>query len=563
MNLSRREFLQALAAASVLGLSRKGMACTDHIAGADELYDIPAFGNVSFLHFTDSHAQLLPGFYREPESHVGVGSMSGKIPHIVGEKLLKHYKLKTRSANAYALCHLDFAELAHQYGCMGGYAHLATLIKNMRASRPNSLLLDGGDTWQGSATSLWTQGQDMVDASLLLGVDVMTGHWEFTYGMKRVREIVEHDLKDKIEFLAQNVLDLDFEDRVFKSHIIREINGVKVAVIGQAFPYVPIAHPRHLMEKWQFGIREELLQKLVDDLRAKGAQVVVLLSHNGMDVDLKLASRVSGVDAILGGHTHDAVPITCEIKNRSGTTLVINSGSAGKFLSVLDFDFKGGRIRDYRFRLLPIFSNLIKADKEMSAHISKVRAPYIDKLTRKVAISEELLFRRGTFNGTFDQLIVDALIKTQDAQIAFSPGFRWGMNILPGEAITFEDIMNQTAITYPQVTRNDFSGAQVKEILEDLADNRFNHDPYLQQGGDMVRVGKLKYTIDTSKPRGFRIQNLQLDDKPLDAKKKYVVTGWASVARNPQGNPIWDVVTQYVEDQKVVKIDHINTPKLI
>lgn len=565
MKLTRREFLTALSAAMVTGMGYPGFlsaGAKKKVGLPDNYYDIPPFGNVSFIHFTDCHAQLSPGYYREPDMHLGTGNMYDKVPHLVGKYLLDRFNIPAKSADAYALSSLDFPELAHKYGRMGGFAYMHTLIKTLRASRPGSLLLDGGDTWQGSATSLWTKGQDMIDACLLMGVDIMTGHWEFTYGMDRVKHVIENDFKGKIDFVAQNIVDYELEDRVFPPYTIKEMNGIPVAVIGQAFPYTPIANPRYLVNKWQFGIQETILQEAIDEVRAKGAQAVVLLSHNGMDLDIKLATRVTGLDAILGGHTHDAVPIAYKAKNSSGTTLVINSGSAGKFISLLDFDVKKGRVRDFKYRLIPVFSNFIEPDKAMLDHISKVRAPYKKKLNEKLAISNDLLFRRGTFNGTFDQLICDALMETQDAEIAFSPGFRWGMSVLPGQTITYEDVMAQTAITYPTVTRNNLTGARIKEILEDLADNRFNNDPYSQQGGDMVRVGGLEYSIEPTGKMGKRIQDMQLDGKPISANKKYVVAGWASIDPNVKGSPIWKEVSTYLRDKKIVSVKKLNMPKL-
>jgi sulfur-oxidizing protein SoxB len=526
------------------------------------LYDLPAFGNVSLLHFTDTHAQLLPQYFREPSANIGVGEAIGKPPHIVGKAFLDAYKLDERSDLAYAFDYLDFTELAHRFGKMGGFAHLATLVKRLRASRPHALLLDGGDSWQGSATALWTQGRDMIAASHELGVDLMTGHWEFTYGDKRVREAVDKDL-GKIEFLAQNVKTADFEEPVFKPFVMRESKGVPFAVIGQAFPYVPIAHPRRFVEGWTFGIQERDLQKTVDAARAKGAQAVILLSHNGMDVDLKLASRVRGIDAILGGHTHDGVPAPVLVANAGGRTIVTNAGSNGKFLGVLDLDVKGGRVAEYRYRLLPVFSKLIPPDASMEALIEKVRAPYREKLEERLAVSEGLLYRRGNFNGTFDQLFLDALMQVNSAPIAFSPGFRWGTTLLPGEAITREQLMDQSAITYPAATLSEISGAQIKRILEDVADNLFNPDPYYQQGGDMVRVGGLMYAIEPSARMGSRISDLRLAGLPLEADKLYRVAGWAPVAEGATGEPVWDVVEKWLKDHKVVSPRQPNLPRLI
>jgi len=566
MNLSRREFLQLLAVAGSSGFGLPG--CDNFKTGVtnseSDLYEIPPFGNVSLLHFTDSHAQLKPVYFREPNINIGVGEAAGKPPHLVGEALLKEFNLSSASIQSYALTYLNFTEAAHQYGKIGGFAHLATLIKILREQRPGgTLLLDGGDTWQGSATSLWTRGQDMVDAQKLLGVDIMTGHWEFTYGVERIKEIFATDFNGKIEFLAQNVNDATWGDLIFKPYVIKPVNGVPVAVIGQAYPYTPIANPRYLFPDWSFGINEAHMQKTADKARAEGAKIVVLLSHNGVDIDLKMARRVSGVDVILGGHTHDAMPAPSLVANAGGKTLVINSGSHGKFLSVLDLDVTGGRLRDYRYYLLPVFSNLITPDAKMAAYIEKIRAPYKTKLEEKLAVTDSLLYRRGNFNGTFDQLILDALLTVKGADIAFSPGFRWGATLLPGDTITMEDLMNQTAITYATATRSERTGAQIKNILEDIADNLFNKDPYYQQGGDMVRVGGLRYSIGPNEDIGKRISDLQLaNGKPLEAKKTYKVAGWASIEPQTSGTPVWDIVAQYLRRKKTIRVDAPNTPKL-
>ncbi len=488
--MNRREFLSTLAAAAAAGfplLRSEALAASPKKAGA--LYDVPRFGNVHLMHITDSHAQLQPIYFREPDVNIGIGEALGRPPHLVGERLLKHFGLKAGTAEAHAFTSLDFAKAAEVYGKVGGFAHLATLVKRVRASRPGSLLLDGGDTWQGSGLSLWTRGQDMIDACKLLGVDVMTGHWEFTYGAERVQEVISKDFKDKVDFVAQNVKTTDFDDPVFPPYVIRQMNGVPVAIIGQAFPYTPIANPRYFVPDWSFGIQEENLQKVIDEARGKGAQVVVLLSHNGMDVDLKLASRVRGLDAILGGHTHDGMPQPSLVKNAGGKTLVTNAGSNGKFLGVLDFSVKGGKVTGFRYRLLPVFANLLPPDAEMAALIARHREPYEARLGEKLAVTEGLLYRRGNFNGTFDQLILDALMAEKDAQLSFSPGFRWGTSLLPGQTITMENVLDQTAITYPYTTVSELSGEQLKTILEDVCDNLFNPDPYYQQGGDMVRGG--------------------------------------------------------------------------
>jgi sulfur-oxidizing protein SoxB len=564
MNIGRRDFMQILALASAAGMTLEHRAVLAAEAGASErLYELPAYGNVSFMHFTDCHAQLMPIYFREPSVNLGVAGAVGKAPHLVGESLLKEFGIAPGSAKAHAFTYLDFDQAAQTFGKVGGFAHLATLIKKVRATRPHALLLDGGDTWQGSATALWTNGQDMVDACKLLGVDMMSSHWEFTLGAKRVQEIVEKDFKGRIAFLAQNIKTADFGDPVFEPYAMRQMNGVQVAVIGQAFPYTPIANPRYLVPDWSFGIQDENMQKVVDEVRAKGAKVVVVLSHNGMDVDLKMASRVSGIDAILGGHTHDGVPAPVVVKNRSSQTLVTNAGSNGKFLGVLDFDVRDGRVQDFRYKLMPVFSNLLPADKEMQAHIDKVRAPYADKLGETLAVSEGLLYRRGNFNGTWDQLIVDALMDVKGADIAFSPGFRWGTSLLPGQKITRELMMDQLAITYPYTTLTDMTGETIKTILEDVADNLFNPDPYYQQGGDMVRIGGLQYTCAPGEKAGSRISDMRLKGKPIDAGKTYKVAGWAPVAEGAKGEPIWNVVEQYLRDQKVIKAPVLNQPRLV
>jgi sulfur-oxidizing protein SoxB len=390
----------------------------------------------------------------------------------------------------------------------------------------------------------------------------MAGHWEFTLGADRVQDIITNDFKGKIDFVAQNVVTADFGDQVFPAYTVREMNGVKVAVIGQAFPYTPIANPRHMIADWSFGIKDDTMQKWVDEARGKGAQVVVVLSHNGMDVDLKMASRVRGIDAILGGHTHDGVPAPSIVRNAGGTTLVTNAGSNGKFLGVLDFDVKGGKVADFRYKLLPVFANLLPADAEMEAFIKKVRAPYEAKLAEKLAVTEGLLYRRGNFNGTFDQVICDALMKVKGADIAFSPGFRWGTSLLPGQDILMEHVLDQTAVTYPATTVNEMSGEMIKTILEDVADNLFNPDPYLQQGGDMVRVGGLSYSIDPTATMGRRIGDMVLGGKPIEPGKNYKVAGWASVQEGVTGEPIWDVVAKYLRDQKVLKSPRLNLPAI-
>ena len=557
--MQRREFLRLLAAAAAAGASlQPGQSAAQ---AADELYDVPAFGNLSLLHFTDSHAQLLPVHYREPAANLGVGAAAGQPPHVVGEAFLKRFAIAPASAAAHAFTHLDFTAAARRYGKVGGFAHLATLVRRLRASRPNALLLDGGDTWQGSATALWSRGADMIGAQRRLGVDLMTGHWEFTYGAEPVQAAIK--TLGPIQFLAQNVKTTDFEDPVFAPMAMREAGGIAVAVIGQAFPYTPIANPRHFVPDWTFGIQEARLQSLVDEARGKGARAVVLLSHNGMDVDLKLAGRVRGIDAILGGHTHDGVPAPVVVSNASGRTLVTNAGSNGKFLGVLDLAVGAGGVSGFRYRLLPVFAHLLAPDPAMQAWIDTVRAPYAPRLAEQLAVTEGLLYRRGNFNGSFDQLVLEALMAERGAEIAFSPGFRWGTTLLPGDAITFEHVMDQTAITYPQVTLNELTGTQVKAVLEDVCDNLFNPDPYLQQGGDMVRVGGLTYACEPGARMGARITDLRLAGQPLEADRRYKVAGWASVAEDAQGEPVWDLVSRWLRAKRRVPPLTPAVPRLI
>ncbi len=564
MNLSRRDWLRLLGAGLAAGLPLAGRAQASNPAA---FYDVPRYGNVALMHMTDCHAQLLPVWFREPHVNLGVAGMHGRLPHLVGDQLLKAANVPAGTPQAHALTYLDFERAARRYGKVGGFAHLATLVKKLKADRPGALLLDGGDTWQGSATALWTDGQDMVDAAKLLGVDVMTGHWEFTLGMERVQQIVGKDFAGKVDFVAQNVKTADFGDPVFKPYVIREINGVPVAIIGQAFPYTPIANPRYFVADWEFGIQEQNLQQQVDEVRAKGAQAVVLLSHNGMDVDLKLAGRVRGIDAILGGHTHDGMPVPVVVSNPGGRTLVTNAGSNGKFLGLLELDVRGKQVQGIQYRLLPVFANQLPADAGMQALIDKVRAPHAAKLSQRLAVTEGLLYRRGNFNGSGDQLLLDALMDVQGAEIAFSPGFRWGTTLLPGEAITREWLMDMTATTYSHATVTPMTGETIKTVLEDVADNLFNPDPYYQQGGDMVRVGGLTYAMDPTAPMGRRIQDMRLGGKPIEAGKSYKVAGWAPVAeeaRRAGNKPVWELVEQWLAARGgKVTPRKVNEPRLL
>jgi len=571
--MERREFLNMLAmAGAVIGVN--GCVASTRPESQD-IYTARSFGQVRLMHFTDCHAQLLPTYYREPNVNLGFGTAYAKPPHLVGDALLEYADIPADSRFAHAFSHLDFVEAARRYGKVGGFSHLRTLINRLRAEvgPGKSLLLDGGDTWQGSGTANWTKGRDMVGACNLLGVDVMTGHWEFTYGDAGVAANIE---AFGGEFIAQNILlkeEALFEGasafdedsgHVFRPFVLREVGGRIIAIIGQAFPYTPIANPARFVSDWTFGIRSSELQGLVRQIRNQHrVDAVVLLSHNGMDVDLKLAGVVSGLDVILGGHTHDGVPLPVMVKNPGGNTLVTNAGSNGKFLAVLDLDFGDNGISDYRYRLLPVFSNLLKPDPEMEGYINKVRQPWLARLEEPLAVAEELLYRRGNFNGTFDQVICDAQRAVGNAQIAFSPGFRWGTTVLPGDTVTMERVLDQTCITYPETYVRDITGQQIKLILEDVSDNLFNPDPFYQQGGDMVRVGGMNYTCEPQAEAGRRISEMSLDDGTvIEASKKYKVAGWATVGSEAPGPPIWDVVAEYLKDRKTTRIDRLNTPVL-
>jgi sulfur-oxidizing protein SoxB len=545
---SRREFLQIAAATAAIAPGGWTRAVAQQPLTQERLLAFEPTGNVTLVHLTDLHAQLVPVLFREPSANLGVGEAKGQPPHVTGQAFLDRYSIPSGSPAAYALTPEDFSALAKAYGRMGGLDRIATIVKAIRAERGERvLLLDGGDTWQNSYTSLVTKGQDMVDCMRLLKPDAMVGHWEFTLGAERVKAIAD-DLG--FPFLGQNIRDAEWNEAAFEPMTMVDRGGIKIAVIGQAFPYTPIANPRWMIPNWSFGIREEEVQANVDKARGEGAELVVLLSHNGFDVDRKLARRVKGIDVVLTAHTHDALPEVVSV----GNTLLVASGSHGKFVSRLDLDVRGGEVKGHRYKLIPIFSDAITPDAEMAAQIAKVRAPHEAMLREEVGRTDTLLYRRGNFNGTLDDVICDALLSERDAEIALSPGFRWGTSLLPGQAITREDIYNATAMTYPAAYRMTMTGARLKEILEDVADNLFNPDPYYQQGGDMVRVGGLAYTIDVGKPMGGRIGDLTLQRtrQPVEAGKEYTVAGWASVNEATQGPPIWDVVFAHLAKTKVV-----------
>ena len=562
---TRRDFLQyALNAGFVMGAAGLGANPTRALAQQkltqDDLLKFDSKGQVTLLHFTDCHAQLKPVFFRPPDTNIGVGAYAGVPPHLVGEAFLEYFGIEKGSPYAYAHTMVDYVDLARTYGRLGGLDRTATLVKAIRAERGDDkvLFLDGGDTWQGSYTSLKTNGMDMVECMKLLKPDAMTGHWEFTFGEDRFLELVD---AMGYPFLASNIFDAEWDEPAFEHTAYFERGGVKVAVIGQAMPYTPIANPSWMFPKWSFGIRPEVLQANVEAARAEGAEIVVMLSHNGFDVDRKIAATVSGLDVIVTGHTHDATPIALEVDG----TLLMSSGSHGKYLGRIDLEVKDGKVTGYSSNLIPVFSDVITPDAEMAAKIDEVRAPYEAETQRVIGTTDTLLYRRGNFNGTWDDVICDALLSEREAEIAMSPGVRWGPSLLPGQDITREDIWNVTSMTYPNAYRTEMTGEFLKIVLEDVADNLFNPDPYYQQGGDMVRVGGMGYRIDVTKPAGERISEMTMlaTGEPIDPARNYVVAGWASVNEGTEGPPIWDVVEAHIAKLGTVEVDENTSVEVV
>ena len=562
--ISRRDFLQVSMAASALygasGFGNWGRLAAQQQLTQDDLLNFDTFGNVTLIHVTDIHAQMKPIYFREPEINLGVGGARGQMPHITGADFRRAYGIADGSPSHYALTYNDFSALAGTYGRVGGLDRVATVINSIRADRPDALLLDGGDTWHGSYTCYQTAGQDMVNVMNALNPDAMTFHWEFTLGSERIQEIVEN-----LPFaaLGQNIFDAEWDEptELFPPYKMFERGGTKIAVIGQAFPYMPIANPGWMFPEYSFGIRDERMQEMVDEVRDMGAEVVVVLSHNGFDVDKKMAARVSGIDVILSGHTHDALPEPVLVNE----TIIVASGSNGKFVSRVDLDVRDGRMMGFKHKLIPIFSDVITPDAQVAALIDEQRAPYINELTEVIGQSESLLYRRGNFNGSWDDLICQALIEEREADISMSPGVRWGPSILPGQDITREDIWNVTSMTYGKAYRTEMTGEFIQVILEDVADNLFNVDPYYQQGGDMVRIGGMGYRIDINQPQGSRISELTLlkTGERIDPAKNYVVAGWASVNEGTEGPQIWDVVENYIRKQGTVSVAPNNSVKVV
>ena len=549
--ISRRDFLQATVATSAIyGAGDFTRAAAQQSLSQDKLFEFKTTGNVTLIHITDIHGQLKPVYFREPEVNLGIGIVNGLPPHVTGKDFLKLFDMTPGTSEAYALTYNDFSALAKTYGRMGGLDRVATVLNSIRSERPDALLLDGGDTWQGSYTTHHTQGQDMVNVMNALKPDAMTSHWEFTLGIDRVTEIV--DTLD-FPFLGANIFDKEWDEPAYEPYKMFERGGVQIAVIGQAFPYMPIANPGWMFPDLSFGVREERMIEVVAEVRELGAELVVLLSHNGFDVDRKLASRVNGIDVILTGHTHDALPEPVLV----GSTMLIASGSNGKFVTRLDLDVRDGEVKGFAHKLIPIFSDVIAPDPAVRALIDEQRAPFTGQLSEVLGTTDQELYRRGNFNGTWDDLLCNALIEEREADIALSPGFRWGPSLLPGQDITREDLFNVTAMSYPEAYRSEMTGEFLHIILEDVADNLFNPDPYYQQGGDMVRVGGMGYSIDVSKPQGSRITDMTIlkTGKKLEADKTYQVAGWASVNEETEGPAIWDVAESWIKKQSSVNIN--------
>jgi len=545
---SRREFLQlAVITSAILGSRSFSSVAAKQSLSQNELLQFDSKGQVTLLHITDLHGQLKPVYFRPPSENYGVGDFEGIPPHLVGNEFLKHFNIKPNSPLAYAHTMVDYVNLAREYGKLGGLDRTSNIIKQIRAERGDNkvLLLDGGDTWQGSYTSLKTQGADMVSAMNLLRPDAMVGHWEFTFGKDRLAELLD---EMQYPFLGGNVFDTEWDEPVFESTSYFEKGGVKIAVIGQHFPYTPIANPRYLVEGWSFGIRSEIIQENIDKAKSKGAEVIVLLSHNGFDVDQKLATMLDNVDVILTGHTHDAIPRAIKIKN----TLLLSSGSHGKYLGRIDLKVDNGKVVDFSSNLIPIFSDVIQPDPEMTRLIDKIREPYEEECNRVVGQAETLLYRRGNFGGPWDSVICDAIIQKRDTQISLSPGFRWGTTLLPGQKITIDDIYSQTSMNYPEVYRTEMSGETIKNLLEDVCDNIFNPDPFFQQGGDMVRVGGMSYTCHPKNKMGNRISDLSLlsNGEKIEAQKKYTIGGWGSINPDVEGPAIYNVLEDYILDKQ-------------
>ena len=558
---SRREFIQ-LASVSAMLLATKpwNSVAAKQKLKMEDLLEFDTKGQVTLLHLTDMHGQLNPVYYRPPSENFGVGKFEGIPPHLVGEAFLEHFGILPNTPLAYAHTMVDYVPLAMEYGKLGGIDHTSTLIKAIRSERGNDkvLLLDGGDTWQGSYTSLKTQGEDMVEVMKALGTEAMVGHWEFTFGQERLKELI-----DKLEypFLGGNVFDTEWDEPVFDSTAFFEKGGVSVAVIGQHFPYTPIANPSYMVKDWSFGIRPEVLQKNVDKAKRQGAEIVVLLSHNGFDVDQKLASMIEGIDVILTGHTHDAIPKGIRIKD----TLILSSGSHGKYLGRVDLKVKNGKVVETSSNLIPVFSDVVAPDQEMTKLIKKIRSPYEKECNRIIGKTDNLLYRRGNFNGSWDDVICDAIMQERDTEISLSPGFRWGTTLLPGQNITIDDIYSQTSMNYPEVYRIEMTGKTIKDLLEDVCDNIFNPDPFFQQGGDMVRVGGLSYTCNPKNKIGNRINNLRIisSDIPLESNQKYVVGGWGSVNKNVKGPAIYNLLENFISEKKVIKASRRETVKIV
>jgi S-sulfosulfanyl-L-cysteine sulfohydrolase len=559
--ISRREFLQMLALAAA-GPGLHGSLAQARTL-AETMYAPAKFGDVSLIHLADRHAQLLPQYYREPSARVGVGQGRNEPPFLVGEHLLERFRVMPSTPHAHALTHLRFEDAAVVYGKVGGVAHLATVVNQLRATRPDALLLDSGDSWVGSGLAEWTQGRDGAEVSRLLGVDAMTGDWEFALGADQLKMLLAGEAKGRTSFLAQNVRERGGGARPFRPHSIYFVGGHPVGVIGLAYPHIGRYGVKNFVPDWEFGLDEPGLQASVDSVRARGVRLVVLMSHAGLPADLKLAKRLRGVDVILSGHSHDPMPQPFVVRGQSNQTLVVSGGAHGKFLGLLDLRMGDSGVLDYRYSLLPIFSRLIKPDAEMAAAVDRLRQPYAARLDETLAITEGALYRRDTFKGPFDQLVLDILRSTTKAEIAIGPGYRFGATLLPGDAITWQHILDYTA-GERGYCEEELSGAEIRNRLEAWSDEVFNPDPYEQSGEDMVRTAGLDFECDPAADHGRRIRRAFVGKQSLEDGRRYKVVSWGVRSLAATGTQsVAGVVADYLRRAKNIAAIEPTMPRMI
>ncbi len=572
MEVSRRDFMH-LCAIFGLGLATSSSASAQSIKNIslEDIYSFKDMGNFTLLHMCDMHAHLKPLYWREPSTLISAKNLVGTPGFLCGEAFAKHYGLEPSSLDAYFDTHINFEELAKKFGKMGGIAHMKSVLEHVRKTRgkENVLFLDSGDTWQGTGVALKTRGEAIVKAQNYLGVDVMVGHWEFTYGKERVKELLEMlDAK----FISQNIVGDDpfgesFEELIFEPYTIEERGGAKIGIIGQSFPFTPTANPKEFTEGWSFGLRLDTLQEYVDELRDEHkVDCVVVLSHDGFSVDQEVARKVSGIDFILSGHTHDPSPSPIVINN----TVIVIAGSHGKYIGRLDVDARGGKVRGYEYKLIPIASNIIPADSEGEKLIEELYAPFAAEMNEVLGKTKNILYKRDTFFSTFDQLINDAIMDEMKCDISFTPGYRWGTTVLAGEDILMDNVYEMSATTYPDVYTFELKGKAIANLLEDIADNVFNENPLYQQGGDMSRLGGASYDIAVTNKTGTRISNLKIGGKPIELEKIYIVSSWGGNLQNAGSNlqkdkirPVYDIVRDYIKRKKVVDVSNKGNVRLV